>query len=141
MKDYFSIEQLDRRILSAKAEIQQIRRKILTLTIIASAFLVYSWRFIFDFKMFTTLFVIPLTLNGLTWLLVIAISVLRFMRLRVQFEDKWSQFDQEGVIDEYRAYQYYLRKLNGYEAIFDILIGLQFLFLVVCFFMTYFLRW
>lgn len=141
MEDYFSMEQLERRVLSAKAEIQQIRRKIFTLTIIASAFLVYSWRFIFEFKMFTTFFAIPLTLNGLTWLLVIAISVQRFMKLRTQFEEKWSEFDQDRVIDEYRAYQYYLRKLNGYEAIFDILIGLQFLFLIVCFFMTFFLRW
>ena len=141
MKDYFSMEQLEQRVLSAKAEIQQIRRKIVTITIIASAFLVYSWRFIFDFKMFSIFFAIPLTLNALTWLLVIAISVQRFMKLHIQFGEKWSEFDQEGVIDEYRAYQYYLRKLHRYETIFDILIGFQFLFLIICFFMTFFLRW
>ena len=141
MKDYFSIEHLDQRILSAKAEIQQIRRKILTLTIIASAFLVYSWRFVFDFKMFTTLFIMPLCLNGITWLLFIAISLQRFVRMRLHFEDYRSEFDQEGIMDEYRAYQFYLRKIYLYEAIFDTLIGLQFLLLVVYFFATYFLRW
>ena len=141
MENYFSIEQIDHRAMSAKAEIQQIRRKFFTLSIIVSAFLAYIWRFIFDFKMFSTLFVIPLSLNGLTWLLIVALSIQRLIGIRIRTDHRRSEFDYEGVIDEYRAYQFYLKKLSWYETVFDILIGLQFLFLVICFFASYYRVW
>ena len=134
MQDYVSLEQLEHRLLATKAEIRQVRRKILLEMIGTSCFLLlmaFFWRV--SVEVFA-LFTVPLIINVLAWLLWIAIVLRRALRTSPYYLDE----EQEFAPDEYRAQRFYLARLNRQEAIFDVLTGVQFSVVSLCFVVQYF---
>ena len=137
MKDHFSFEQLDRRMLSTMTEIRQIRRKILVEMIVTTAFIFFAVKFMSGPRMFG--FILPpLILNGFAWFLWINSRFRQAIGRFRPFADERFEFEPDNLVDEYRASRFYLRRLIRTEAIFDILTGFQFLFVVIGFVVTFF---
>ena len=118
-KDYFTQEQLERRVSDARSEIRYLKRKILIEQVGTTITLLY---FLSEFKFpgIATLFM----LNFCGWVLWIYLATRRVVGGR-RVEPPSMDFG-----DDYRRLSYYLSLLSYQEAVVDLLTGLQFICLV-----------
>ena len=117
-RDYFTEEQLERRVTDSRAAISYIKRKILIEQAAVSVVLIYIFVGTEARLSFTW---IPMLVNSVVWLFWMSGTGNTFLAL-----SRSTEHQEVGLVDEYRRLSYQLARQSRLEALFDFLTGLQF---------------
>jgi hypothetical protein len=135
--DYFTEEQLDKRIRDARNDLTYVQQKILILLVASTTVLIgASWIVLgyltryFEVRQFSRFDVLILAwgVNAAAWC---AWTLLRFRK--VVFPSSRFPMPDTDSLDEYRGLTYERARTRYFDRIFDTMAGIQFLLIVLRF--------
>ncbi|MCK9608927.1 MAG: hypothetical protein M0R33_21000 [Methylomonas sp.] len=134
MSDYYSIELLEKRVQSMKAEMRFSMTKAIVQQVISSFFLAYVFQVVIEYKSSYIFLAAPVALNAFGWLYWLSSRIRYFVIVKHLDPVPWrSELNPDFAAEEFRRYESIQHIYKSRDNILDIFFGLQFLFISIYF--------